>query len=173
MKGRAIREYHQSHDGKVLRNPPAHFGRYFHGAECHLVIAGEDGVQVRAPLQQWTDARVHRPLLAANIRIDGRGRGFDNIFIERLWRTVKYEDLYIKDYLTVLDLDLGLLTSFHLSTAPSYPTCCRGRHGRFARARADLLNTTNGSITTGSRRQAPKLRPARLYRPWISALIRE
>lgn len=39
-------------------------------------------------------------LEAAHIRIsrDGRGRAFDNIFVERLWRTVKYEEVYIKDY---------------------------------------------------------------------------
>ena len=30
--------------------------------------------------------------------MDGRGRAFDNIFTERLWRTVKYEDVYLKDY---------------------------------------------------------------------------
>jgi putative transposase len=32
------------------------------------------------------------------VSMDGRGRVFDNIFIERLWRTVKYEDVYLKDY---------------------------------------------------------------------------
>jgi putative transposase len=32
------------------------------------------------------------------ISMDGRGRAFDNIFTERLWRTVKYEDVYLKDY---------------------------------------------------------------------------
>ena len=34
------------------------------------------------------------------ISMDGRGRVFDNIFIERLWRTVKYEDVYLHDYAT-------------------------------------------------------------------------
>jgi len=34
----------------------------------------------------------------ADISMDGRGRAFDNIFIERLWRSVKYEEVYIKDY---------------------------------------------------------------------------
>ncbi len=33
--------------------------------------------------------------------MDGRGRVFDNIFVERLWRTVKYEEVYLKDYHTV------------------------------------------------------------------------
>jgi putative transposase len=32
------------------------------------------------------------------ISMDGKGRAFDNIFVERLWRTVKYEEVYIKDY---------------------------------------------------------------------------
>jgi putative transposase len=42
-------------------------------------------------------------LESANIRIswDGRGRALDNIFIERLWRSVKYEEVYLKDYDTV------------------------------------------------------------------------
>ena len=39
-------------------------------------------------------------LQGANVRIsmDGKGRVFDNIFVERLWRTVKYEEVYLKDY---------------------------------------------------------------------------
>jgi len=32
------------------------------------------------------------------ISMDGRGRLYDNIFVERLWRTVKYEEVYLKDY---------------------------------------------------------------------------
>jgi len=32
------------------------------------------------------------------ISMDGKGRAMDNIMVERLWRTVKYEDIYIKDY---------------------------------------------------------------------------
>lgn len=42
------------------------------------------------------------------ISMDGRGRVFDNIFVERLWRNVKYEDVYIKDYVTVSELTAGL-----------------------------------------------------------------
>jgi putative transposase len=38
------------------------------------------------------------------ISMDGRGRVLDNIFVERLWRTVKYEDIYIKGYATVSEL---------------------------------------------------------------------
>jgi putative transposase len=42
------------------------------------------------------------------ISMDGRGRCMDNIFTERLWRTVKYEDVYIKSYATVDDAREGL-----------------------------------------------------------------
>jgi putative transposase len=42
------------------------------------------------------------------ISMDGRGRALDNIFVERLWRSVKYEDIYIKDYQTVSELRFGL-----------------------------------------------------------------
>lgn len=38
------------------------------------------------------------------ISMDGRGRALDNVFIERLWRTVKYEEIYPKEYLSVEDL---------------------------------------------------------------------
>jgi putative transposase len=45
-----------------------------------------------------------------NVRIsmDGRGRAMDNLIIERLWRTIKYEDIYLKDYATVSELGKGL-----------------------------------------------------------------
>ncbi len=42
------------------------------------------------------------------ISMDGRGRVFDNIFVERLWRNVKYEEVYLKDYVTVGELTAGL-----------------------------------------------------------------
>ena len=44
--------------------------------------------------------------------MDGRGRALDNIFIERLWRSVKYEDIYLKEYATVPELDTGLADYF-------------------------------------------------------------
>lgn len=42
------------------------------------------------------------------ISMDGRGRAFDNIFVERLWRSVKYEEVYIKDYGVVDEARRGL-----------------------------------------------------------------
>jgi len=43
---------------------------------------------------------------------DGRGRALDNVFVERLWRSVKYEDIYIKDYAKVSELESGLTAYF-------------------------------------------------------------
>jgi putative transposase len=65
---------------------------------------------------QFTANAFTGELEAAYIRIsmDGRGRAFDNIFIERLWRSVKYEDIYVKEYPTVPALERGLHTYFQL-----------------------------------------------------------
>ncbi len=46
------------------------------------------------------------------ISMDGRGRALDNIFVERLWRSVKYEDIYLKGYATMSELLLGLTEYF-------------------------------------------------------------
>ncbi len=46
------------------------------------------------------------------ISMDGRGRALDNIFVERLWRSVKHEDVYLKGYHTVAELTLGLTEYF-------------------------------------------------------------
>ena len=42
------------------------------------------------------------------ISMDGRGRCMDNIFTERLWRTVKYENIFIRDYRTPMEAKLGI-----------------------------------------------------------------
>lgn len=64
---------------------------------------------------QFTATSFTQTLAHAGIRIsmDGRGRALDNIFIERLWRTVKYEHVYLMEYETVPDLEAGLNTYFH------------------------------------------------------------
>jgi putative transposase len=48
------------------------------------------------------------------ISMDGRGRAFDNIFVERLWRSVKYEEVYLKDYGVVDEARRGLSDYFAL-----------------------------------------------------------
>jgi putative transposase len=47
------------------------------------------------------------------ISMDGRGRVFDNIFVERLWRSVKYEEVYLKDYQAVGEARQNLTSYFH------------------------------------------------------------
>lgn len=47
-----------------------------------------------------------------SISMDGRGRCMDNIFTERLWRTVKYEDVYLKGYSTFDEVNAGLADYF-------------------------------------------------------------
>jgi len=46
------------------------------------------------------------------ISMDGRGRALDNIFVERLWRSVKYENVYLKGYETIPDAETGLKEYF-------------------------------------------------------------
>jgi putative transposase len=46
------------------------------------------------------------------ISMDGRGRAFDNIFVERLWRSVKHEDVYLKGYAAMGELLVGLTEYF-------------------------------------------------------------
>ena len=50
------------------------------------------------------------------VSMDGRGRATDNVFIERLWRSVKYEDIYLKDYVNGADVNEGLTQWFDLYT---------------------------------------------------------
>jgi putative transposase len=59
--------------------------------------------------QEYTD-RLEEAGIA--VSRDGRGRALDNVFVERLWRSVKYEDIYIKDYERVPELESGLGSYF-------------------------------------------------------------
>jgi putative transposase len=63
---------------------------------------------------QFTSAEFTGILLEADIAIsmDGRGRALDNIFVERLWRTVKYENIFLKGYQTMEEARLGLTDYF-------------------------------------------------------------
>lgn len=63
---------------------------------------------------QFTSDEFIKVLQDAGIAIsmDGRGRALDNIFVERLWRTVKYEDVYIKGYQAIPEAHAGLKEYF-------------------------------------------------------------
>ena len=63
---------------------------------------------------QFTAAAFTGRLVAAGVAVsmDGRGRALDDVFVERLWRSVKYEDIYIQGYDTVPGLHRGLARYF-------------------------------------------------------------
>lgn len=63
---------------------------------------------------QFTARAFTERLENANVRVsmDGRGRALDNVFVERLWRSVKYENIYLHDYATVPQLEAGLHSYF-------------------------------------------------------------
>ncbi len=64
---------------------------------------------------QFTSNEFTGRLLSENIRIsmDGKGRAFDNIFIERLWRSLKYENIYPSSYSTYSDTRIGISNYFN------------------------------------------------------------
>ncbi len=78
---------------------------FIHG--CPEIFKSDQGCQ-------FTSTAFTARLKASSIqiRMDGRGRVFDNIFIERLWRTVKYEYLYLTDHRDGSELEAGLTTYF-------------------------------------------------------------
>jgi putative transposase len=71
------------------------------------VFNTDQGVQFTAGA--WT-GRLERAGVA--VSMDGRGRCLDNVFVERLWRSVKYEDVYLRCYESVPDLERGLAAYF-------------------------------------------------------------
>jgi len=78
-------------------------------AQAHpLIINSDQGSHFTSP-QYLT---LFKPDLT-QISMDGRGRAIDNIFTERLWRSVKYEEVYLNDYLTPKQARQGLRTYLH------------------------------------------------------------
>ena len=59
---------------------------------------------------QFTSAEFTHQLLALGVKIsmDGRGRALDNVFVERLWRTVKYDEIYLKSYRSQIEAHTNL-----------------------------------------------------------------
>jgi len=64
---------------------------------------------------QFTAQEFVNELLSRNISVsmDGVGRAIDNVFVERLWRSVKYEEVYLKDYATGREAHKGIGNYFH------------------------------------------------------------
>ena len=63
---------------------------------------------------QFTSREYTGRLEEAGIAVsrDGRGRALDNVFVERLWRSVKYENIYIQNYENFMELEAGLSAYF-------------------------------------------------------------
>lgn len=68
---------------------------------------------------QFTDEDFTKPLLDKRVRVsmDGRGRWIDNVFVERLWRSVKYEDIYLHAYETVRQVNGAMANYFNFYNA--------------------------------------------------------
>ena len=69
--------------------------------------------------------------------MDGRGRALDNVFVERLWRSVKYEEVYLKDYSSVLDarVQLGRYFRFYNHERPASSLAYRTPAAVYAEAK--------------------------------------
>jgi hypothetical protein len=72
--------------------------------------------------------------------MSGRGWAYDNISVERLWRSVKHEDVYLNGYATMIELLMGLTNTLPFTTpnAHTRPWAIKPR-GRFTRPRAAVL----------------------------------
>jgi putative transposase len=95
---------------------------------------------------QFTSRDFTSKLLNASIEVsmDGRGRATDNVFIERLWRTVKYEEVYLKEYAS------GVETYGSLKRLFEYYDYDRTHQGLGNQTPRGSLSPT-GSKTTGDR----------------------
>lgn len=71
------------------------------------IFNSDQGAQFTS--KAFTDVLIKHDI---KISMDGKGRALDNIFVERLWRSVKYEDIYLKGYTTVSELYVGLTNYF-------------------------------------------------------------
>ncbi|GAC1644290.1 MAG: hypothetical protein NVS4B2_33940 [Chloroflexota bacterium] len=91
--------------------------------ELPFVLATVDRALARARPVIWnsdqgshfTSPQYTSRLTAASVQIsmDGKGRALDNIFVERLWRTVKYEDVYLQNYASPRAVRQGLTSYLH------------------------------------------------------------
>ena len=75
----------------------------FHQGARPEIFNTDQGVQFTS--SDFTGLLKHEGI---QISMDGRGRALDNVCVERLWRTVKYEEVYLKDYTSVWDARQGL-----------------------------------------------------------------
>ena len=130
------------------------FSRYVLAWELSVTVDGqfcldalETALRVRTPEIFNTDqgaqftAKVFTDRVeaaGARVSMDGRGRALDNVFVERLWRAVKYEEVYLKDYGSVLEarLQLGRYFRFYNEVRPHQALAYRTPAEVYAGAKA-------------------------------------
>ncbi len=105
-----------------------------------------DSPAAKAGGSQFTSAAFTGTLASAGVRIsmDGRGRWMDNVFIERLWRSLKYEDVYLKGYADGRDAKAGIaawITFYNLQR----PHQALGNRMPMAVWRDGIIGATNGT----------------------------
>ena len=98
---------------------------------------------------QYTSKEYTRLLESEGIQIsmDGKGRAFDNIFVERLWRSVKYEEAYLKRYETGAEAVDGLnryLTFYNDERLHQSLGYCTPRSCYYGHREASMLNLREG-----------------------------
>lgn len=113
---------------------------------------------------QFTSEAFTGLLKEAGVRIsmDGRGRAFDNIFFERLWRTVKYEEVYLKDYRSMAEARENLRQYFRF-----YNT--QRPHQSLAYRTPAEVYFDKAEHTDGRRSAAAAVAPVALRAPCVTA----
>ncbi len=99
-------------------------------------IAGHKTVNEIASAYEIHPSQGNKWKAGVAISMDGRGRALDNIFVERLWRSVKYENVYLKGYQTIPEAESGLRDYFDFYNA--------------GRLHQSLGYKTPGQVYTGS-----------------------
>ena len=82
---------------------------------CCGIFNTDQGVQFTS--NAWRNTLINQGI---TISMDGRGRCFDNIFIERLWRSVKYECIFLKEFETVSEVRGALVRYFEYYNTDRY-----------------------------------------------------
>jgi len=129
-----------------------------------LALGRQPGIFNTDQGSQFTSEAFTVVLTKAGIAIsmDGVGRAFDNIMVERLWRTVKYEDVYLRDYETPAEARLGLGRYFayynhlrrHRSLGRRTPAAVYGLKMSPADQKTLVMPRRTGILKTGGGRSA-------------------
>jgi putative transposase len=90
------------------------------------------------------------------VSMDGRGRALDNVFVERLWRSVKYENVYLKDYETPREAETGLADYFEFYNHERPHQALDNRTPAAVYGRRSENETTFGAKKSGCARLTPK-----------------